>query len=187
MSEPAINETKAAEIFNDGYKVCSHCGIVKPVATGFYKSANTVDGYEGKCRKCRAQKAREIHKSKRLGLVDLEAPQAVSPAAPVEKKARLKQAETPLPPAIPDPDLPKPKVPALADQIGGDHYKNFAIQPIEFSTRNNLGFIQGCVVKRICRYNQPGGKGIQDLEKIIHEIKCLIDISGLGTAGEHAI
>ena len=32
---------------------------------------------------------------------------------------------------------------ALEKQVGGSHYKNFKIQPIEFTTRNNLGFIQG--------------------------------------------
>jgi hypothetical protein len=64
----------------------------------------------------------------------------------------------------------------LSVQVGGDHYKHFAIQPIEFSTRNRLGFIEGCIIKRICRYNKPGGKGLQDLLKIKHEIDCLIAI-----------
>jgi len=65
---------------------------------------------------------------------------------------------------------------ALAVQVGGDHYKHFIIQPIEFTTRNKLGFIQGDVIKRICRYNIPGWKGIQDLEKIKYEIDCLIEM-----------
>jgi hypothetical protein len=65
---------------------------------------------------------------------------------------------------------------ALDKQIGGSHYKNFKIQPIEFTTRNGLGFIQGDVIKRICRYNLPGGKQLQDLEKIIHEVQILIEI-----------
>jgi hypothetical protein len=30
---------------------------------------------------------------------------------------------------------------ALKIQVGGDHYKQFEIQPVEFITRNNLGFI----------------------------------------------
>jgi len=30
---------------------------------------------------------------------------------------------------------------ALKTQVGGDHYKQFEIQPVEFITRNNLGFI----------------------------------------------
>mgnify|MGYP003607807044 CR=1 FL=1 len=66
----------------------------------------------------------------------------------------------------------------LDDQVGGSHYKQFAIQPIEFATKNKLGFIQGDVVKRICRYNLPGGKGLQDLEKIKHEIDILIHLQG---------
>lgn len=69
---------------------------------------------------------------------------------------------------------------ALDVQIGGDHYKGFVIQPIEFSTRNGLGFIQGCVVKRICRYKEKGGKGLEDLKKIKHEIDVLIDLEGWG-------
>lgn len=65
---------------------------------------------------------------------------------------------------------------ALDTQVGGNHYKTFAIQPIEFTTKNKLGFIPGCVIKRICRYNRPGGKGLEDLQKIKHEIDCLIDM-----------
>jgi len=65
---------------------------------------------------------------------------------------------------------------ALETQIGGNHYKSFEIQPVEFSTRNKLGFIQGDIIKRICRYNIPGGKGLQDLLKIKHEIDLLIDL-----------
>jgi hypothetical protein len=65
---------------------------------------------------------------------------------------------------------------ALQEQIGGNHYKNFTIQPLEFITKNKLSFIQGCVIKRVCRYNLPGGKGKEDLLKIIHELQCLIEM-----------
>lgn len=64
----------------------------------------------------------------------------------------------------------------LLTQVGGDHYKDFIIQPIEFITKNKLGFIQGCIIKRICRYNKKGGKGKEDLLKIKHEIDILIDL-----------
>lgn len=67
---------------------------------------------------------------------------------------------------------------ALDKQIGGDHYKNFEIQPIKFTTKNKLGFIQGGIIKRICRYNLPGGEGLIDLEKIKHEIDVLIELEG---------
>ena len=59
-------------------------------------------------------------------------------------------------------------------QVGGTHYKDYPIQPIQFIRKNRLEFIEGCVVKYICRYNKPGGKGIQDLEKIKHYVEMLI-------------
>ena len=62
-------------------------------------------------------------------------------------------------------------------QIGGSHYKNFRIQPYEFISKNNLSFLQGCVVKYVCRYLKKDK--IIYLEKIIHycelEIKKLRD------------
>ena len=67
---------------------------------------------------------------------------------------------------------------ALDIQVGGNHYKGFEIQPVEFSTKNKLGFLQGCIVKRICRYNLPDGGGIKDLKKIKHEINLLIQLEG---------
>jgi len=57
-------------------------------------------------------------------------------------------------------------VSALDKQIGGNHYRGFKIQPIEFITKNKLSFIQGCIIKYICRFENKNG--IQDLEKIKH-------------------
>ena len=51
-------------------------------------------------------------------------------------------------------------------QIGGNHYKNFKIQPYEFISKNNLSFFQGNVVKYVCRYLFKNK--IEDLEKIKH-------------------
>ena len=51
-------------------------------------------------------------------------------------------------------------------QVGGNHYKNFPIQPYEFISKNNLSFFQGCVVKYVCRYLYKNQ--VEDLEKIIH-------------------
>ena len=61
-------------------------------------------------------------------------------------------------------------------QVGGDHYKGFEIQPVEFITKNNLAFLPGCIVKRICRYKIPGGKGLEDLRKMKHEIDLIIEL-----------
>jgi hypothetical protein len=63
----------------------------------------------------------------------------------------------------------------LKKQVGGNHYKGFAIQPVEYIHQNQLGFLAGCIIKRVCRFNQPGGKGAEDIQKVIHEIDLLID------------
>ena len=65
---------------------------------------------------------------------------------------------------------------ALNCQVGGNHYKDFAIQPVEFITKNRLTFLPSCVIKRLCRYNRPSGKGLEDLQKAIHEIELLIQL-----------
>ena len=65
---------------------------------------------------------------------------------------------------------------ALDIQIGGSHYKDCVIQPVEYSTKNGLGFIEGSVVKYISRHNKETGKGRQDLEKIKHYIDLLIEL-----------
>lgn len=61
----------------------------------------------------------------------------------------------------------------LEVQIGGDHYKNFKIQPIEFVLANNLGFCEGNVVKYICRYNLKGTPK-EDLLKVKHYVDFLL-------------
>jgi hypothetical protein len=63
---------------------------------------------------------------------------------------------------------------AIDKQIGGKHYTGFKIQPIEFITKNKLSFIQGCIVKYICRYDKKNGK--EDLDKIIHYCELLKEL-----------
>tara|TARA_R100000995_G_scaffold47724_1_gene22704 strand:+ start:11 stop:247 length:237 start_codon:yes stop_codon:yes gene_type:complete len=65
---------------------------------------------------------------------------------------------------------------ATNKQIGGNHYKDFKIQPIEFITKNKLSFIQGCVVKYICRFDRKNGK--EDLDKIIHYCELQKELLG---------
>ena len=55
---------------------------------------------------------------------------------------------------------------ATERQIGGKHYMRFRIQPIEFIMANKLNFIQGCIIKYICRFESMNG--VEDLDKIIH-------------------
>ena len=61
----------------------------------------------------------------------------------------------------------------LDKQVGGNHYKQFPIQPVEFINANNLSYMQGNVVKYVVRY--PFKNGIADLEKAKHYIEMLIE------------
>ena len=65
---------------------------------------------------------------------------------------------------------------ALDTQIGGGHYRDAKIQPVQYIEANNLGFLEGCVVKRVTRHNKPTGKGRQDIEKAIHELQLLLEL-----------
>lgn len=65
---------------------------------------------------------------------------------------------------------------ALDTQVGGDHYKSAAIQPVQYIEANDLKFLEGCVVKRVTRHNKPTGKGRQDIEKAIHELQLLLEL-----------
>ena len=63
---------------------------------------------------------------------------------------------------------------AIEKQIGGDHYSKYLIQPIEFITKNNIPFIEGCIIKYIIRWRDKNG--IEDLDKCIHYIELLKEI-----------
>ena len=63
---------------------------------------------------------------------------------------------------------------ALNAEVGGSHYVSMKIQPIEFITKNNLGFIVGNVIKYVCRYRNKNGK--EDLLKARHYIDLLIEM-----------
>lgn len=65
---------------------------------------------------------------------------------------------------------------SIDQQVGGDHYRQGKIQPVEYIEANSLGFLEGCVVKRVTRHNRPGGKGRQDIEKAIHELQLLLGL-----------
>ena len=58
-------------------------------------------------------------------------------------------------------------------QVGGNHYKNYKIQPVEFIIKNNIGFVEGNIIKYILRFKEKGGA--EDLEKAKHYIELLID------------
>ena len=61
-------------------------------------------------------------------------------------------------------------------QVGGSHYKDMKIQPIDFIVGNNLGYIEGNIIKYISRYKAKNG--LQDLEKAKHYLEMLIENEG---------
>ena len=63
---------------------------------------------------------------------------------------------------------------ALSHQHGGDHYKDKAIQPVEYIHSNGLGFCEGNVVKYITRWRAKNG--LEDLYKAKHYIELLIEL-----------
>jgi hypothetical protein len=62
---------------------------------------------------------------------------------------------------------------ALDEQIDGSHYKSLAIQPMEYSMKNNLDACQHTAIKYITRFREKGGK--KDLQKAIHCIEMLME------------
>lgn len=65
---------------------------------------------------------------------------------------------------------------ALTTQVGGAHYRDMAIQPTEFIHRNGLGFIEGNVIKYVCRWRRKAG--VDDLRKARHYLDMLIEMEG---------
>lgn len=68
----------------------------------------------------------------------------------------------------------------LDTQVGGDHYKNLAIQPMEYSMANGMDACQHTVIKYITRFRDKGTP-LQDLEKAKHAIDLLIEFEGRKT------
>lgn len=64
-------------------------------------------------------------------------------------------------------------LPSPAQQIGGNHYKSKAIQPITYATANSLDLFQHNVVKYVTRWRDKGG--VEDLRKAKHYLEMYID------------
>ena len=60
-------------------------------------------------------------------------------------------------------------------QVGGSHYKDKAIQPWDYIASNNLGYLEGNVVKYVSRWREKGG--LEDLKKAQHYLTKLIEVN----------
>jgi hypothetical protein len=60
-------------------------------------------------------------------------------------------------------------------QVSGDHYKSKAIQPWDYIVSNNLGYLEGNIVKYVSRYKEKGTPRA-DLLKARHYLDKLLEI-----------
>lgn len=63
---------------------------------------------------------------------------------------------------------------ALDQQIGGDHYKKYVIQPLEFVHKNKIPPVEASIIKYVIRHKDKNG--IEDLLKARHLIDALIEM-----------
>ena len=61
----------------------------------------------------------------------------------------------------------------LEKQIGGSHYQDMAIQPIEYIVANRLQFPEGCVIKYVSRHADKNGK--EDILKAIQNLEFILE------------
>lgn len=66
-------------------------------------------------------------------------------------------------------------VPAVQqnDPISPDHYSRFPIQPIDFIIKNKLSYLQGNIIKYVCRFDAKNG--VEDLKKAKQYLEWLIE------------
>ena len=63
---------------------------------------------------------------------------------------------------------------ALDRQEGGYHYKDMPIQPVQFIDANNIPFLEGNIIKYICRHANKNGA--QDIKKVIHYCELILEL-----------
>ena len=63
---------------------------------------------------------------------------------------------------------------ALNSQEGGNHYKKYKIQPVEYCHANHLEGIESQVIGYVTRHRDKGGA--QDIKKAIHFLELLLEM-----------
>lgn len=71
--------------------------------------------------------------------------------------------------------LDKYRETSLDRQEGGAHYKNFAVQPIEYALAAGIDFAMGSILKYVCRWRYKNGA--EDLRKAIHFVELRRDLA----------
>ena len=71
-----------------------------------------------------------------------------------------------------------------ANNTGPGHYKDKPLQVWDYVIANNLGYLEGNVIKYVSRWRQKGG--VEDLRKAKHYIEKLIEVESGQAAPETA-
>ena len=58
-------------------------------------------------------------------------------------------------------------------QVGGNHYKDMKIQPIDYIVENEIPYREANVIKYVSRYKSKNG--LEDLQKARHYLDLLIE------------
>ena len=66
----------------------------------------------------------------------------------------------------------KKKANVFQKQIGGDHYREMEIQPIEFIYHNQIPAIEARAINYIVRHSSKNGE--EDIHKAIHMLEMLL-------------
>lgn len=125
---------------------------------------------ENKSLQEQLKKEREAHKKERDRLVALlAAPQKPYKSKPITSDDISNKAYKALEKRVAE--STKPTMDAWQKQVGGSHYKQYAIQPAQFALANKLDYAQSNAIKYIVRHAEKNG--VQDLDKAIHYIELL--------------
>ena len=63
---------------------------------------------------------------------------------------------------------------AVDVQVGGNHYKDFKIMPVEYISKNKLDFLEGNIIKYVSRHRNKNGA--EDIKKIIHYAELILEL-----------
>ena len=72
-------------------------------------------------------------------------------------------------------DLKKQALKATLKQVGGSHYKDCKIQPVEYIVGNDLTFLEGNIIKYVTRHRRKGERR-KDIEKVIHYAEMILEM-----------
>ncbi len=63
---------------------------------------------------------------------------------------------------------------AADKQVGGDHYKKYVIQPLDFFHQNKIPVVEAGIIKYVLRHQDKNGA--EDLLKARHLIDYLLEV-----------